>query len=432
MSVNPPGNFLWYPEPTEEQIGRFAELCAGDDDCRTRTDDLAATVRDTAADLPERWLFLPIKEGNVRVVSMFGLFDTTPQAGTSYAPRTFDVWLSAAEGDASGLWLTSLIGDLLVPDLFVYGQHAAAGLSDAEASRDYFAAYASGYETDLAYASTSFGFARGRLADAWPVPDEVEAYADVRPSEVETLLVSGELDVATPPQIAAEQLLPQLANGQQVILPGFGHQSTVFTEQPEASTRLITTFYDSGGVDDSLVAPIELDFDPGLTFGALAKVALAVLIALAALAALALALVARRVHTKGRIGTASSAALRSALPVVLGLGGWSLAALVALATMPAVHIDHALVVVLGSGLPIGLGIYWAWGRRDRSASTRQAGLALSLMGALVGAWLGFLATGGLLGVVTGIIGAILGANLALLLLDVSRPFTDSAPEGQVP
>src|SRR5829696_5580743 len=67
VAVNPPGNFLLDADTTDEQIGRYAALCADDDSCRTRTDDLAATMRRTAADIPDRWLFLPIKDANVRV-----------------------------------------------------------------------------------------------------------------------------------------------------------------------------------------------------------------------------------------------------------------------------------------------------------------------------------------------------------------------------
>jgi hypothetical protein len=68
-----PGAFLFDADTTDEQIGRYAALCAADDSCRTRTDDLAATMRRTATDIPDHWLFLPIKDANVRVVSMLGL-----------------------------------------------------------------------------------------------------------------------------------------------------------------------------------------------------------------------------------------------------------------------------------------------------------------------------------------------------------------------
>ena len=66
------------------------------------------------------------------------LFDTTPNA-TPNAPMTLDAWLSAAEGDASGLWFDSLVGDLMFPSVFVWGEYLSVGQPDRQAARDYFA-----------------------------------------------------------------------------------------------------------------------------------------------------------------------------------------------------------------------------------------------------------------------------------------------------
>jgi pimeloyl-ACP methyl ester carboxylesterase len=98
VGVNPPGNFLWDPQ-TDEQIGRYADLCSKDTSCSSRTDDLAASMRRTGGDMPDRWLFLPIQASSVRIYSFNGLLEST-----SAAPMTLDSWLSAAEGDASGFW----------------------------------------------------------------------------------------------------------------------------------------------------------------------------------------------------------------------------------------------------------------------------------------------------------------------------------------
>src|SRR5215211_6229549 len=95
VAVNPPGAFLFDADTTDEQIGRYAALCAHDDSCRARTDDLAATMRRTVADMPDRWLFLPIKDANVRVVSLFGLIDSTAPTSTPPAPTTLDPFLEA-------------------------------------------------------------------------------------------------------------------------------------------------------------------------------------------------------------------------------------------------------------------------------------------------------------------------------------------------
>ena len=40
------------PEATDELIGRYSRLCARDASCSNRTDDLAASMRKTAADIP--------------------------------------------------------------------------------------------------------------------------------------------------------------------------------------------------------------------------------------------------------------------------------------------------------------------------------------------------------------------------------------------
>jgi pimeloyl-ACP methyl ester carboxylesterase len=418
VAVNPPGAFLLDPDTTDEQIGRYAALCADDDSCRARTDDLAATMRRTVADMPDRWLFLPIKDANVRVASVFGLIDSTPAASPTPAPMTLDAWLSAANGDASGFWFTSVFGDMLFPDLFVRGQYAAAAMLDAQAARDYFAR-GPGDLSNLGRAATAFTWGGGELADAWPAAPDEDTYSRVRTSEVETLLIGGDLDPMTPPQVATTQLLPYLPNGHQVVLPGFGHQLTVFGEQPETGSRLINTFFDSGQVDDSLYVPASVDFTPSMTFGAIAKITLGAMLALAALTVLSLLVMARRVRTQGRIGPKSAALLRSVYPLLLGLGGWCLGALIVLTTMPGVRIDNELLVILSVGVPIGLGTYWAWVHRAFSARSKRVGLAAAAAGALAGAWLGFHATDGPLALLTAIVGALAGANLALLVLDMS-------------
>ena len=96
-----------------------------------------------------------------------------------------DSWLAASDGDASGLWLTSLIADAFFPGEFVWGEFASAARLDAQQART-----TSRAERLLIRASLvrpAFGWGGGRLIDAWPaLPDEDE-YADVRTSNVETL-----------------------------------------------------------------------------------------------------------------------------------------------------------------------------------------------------------------------------------------------------
>jgi pimeloyl-ACP methyl ester carboxylesterase len=86
VGVNPPGHFLWDAKTTGEQLRRYAALCVEDESCRTRTDDLAASVYAAYDRIPSRWWFLPIKKGNVRALALFGMFKATSD-GAGPMPR---------------------------------------------------------------------------------------------------------------------------------------------------------------------------------------------------------------------------------------------------------------------------------------------------------------------------------------------------------
>lgn len=428
VGANPPGHFLWDPRTVDEQIGRYADLCAADAGCRARTDDLAAALRRTAAAMPDRWLFLPINESNARVFTFFGLMESTPAEAPLSAPTTLDAWLSAAEGDASGLWLQSLFLDLF-PMPFVWGQYAAAAGLDARAAREYFSA-GDQERGSLGWVGSAFPWGGGRLADAWPAAPDEDLYSRMRPSAVETLLIGGALDTATPPQVATRELLPYLPNGHQVVLPGLGHTASFFADQPAAGNRLINTFFASGRVDDSLYTPQAVDFTPGTTLTRLAKTLLAAMALIAVAALLSLLWMAVRLRRGRPFGLGASAALRSVWAAVLGLGGWSFGVLIVLAAWPAAHAGDAWLTVLASGLPIGAGVALAWLDPAAPRSRRVAGVVAAVGDALIGAWLGFLATSGLLAVLTALAGAAAAANLALIGLDASSwvaPAANGAP-----
>ena len=419
IGANPPGNFLWSGKTTDEQIRKYARLCAQDDSCSRRADDLVATIQRTNADIPDSYFGLPIKEGNVRVASFYGMVETSSENAPLNGPMTLGSWLAADDGDASGFWLQSVLADLAFPKVFVWGQMAAMGRADAAAVKQYFS-----HERNdggiLGNPGADFLWAGGKLVDAWPAaPDESE-YSRMRRSNVETLVISGDLDFATPPQVATKELLPYLPNGHQVVLKGFGHSGSVWADQAEAGTHLINTYLDTGKVDRSHYKPQRVDFTPEVTQTALGKGIAAGLVGLAALAVLSLLWMAGRVHFFGRYGRKSSATLRSVYPVVLGLGGWFLGVIVVVTTMPGTALDDWRLAALSVSVPIGLGLYFAWMNREWASRVKALGFVAALAGALVGGWLGFHVTEGLLALVTTIAGAIAGGNLALIGFDIAR------------
>jgi pimeloyl-ACP methyl ester carboxylesterase len=416
IGVNSPGNYLWNPKAIDEQVDRYSKLCSQDDSCSGRTNDLAALLNET--EIPDRWFFLPIKQGNVKIATFFGLFETTQELPAPiYASTTLSSWFSAADDDASGFWFQSLAADLFYPGSFVWGEYAAVGRTDAQRAKDYFAADVS--DSNLGYAGSKFAWAGGRLAEAWPVEPDEDEYDRVRTSKVETLLIGGQVDFSTPPQNATKELLPYLPNGHQVVLPGYGHSTSFWEDQPEAGTKLVSTFFDTGEVDDSGYEPQPIDFTPELAQPSLAKGMAGTMVGLAVLTVLSLLWMPLRLRKRRRYGLKTSATLRSLYPIVLGLGGWFLGVLLVITALPGTPLDNTLLAVLSIGAPVGLGIYWAWLDRERPGRTNGAGFGLAMGGALVGAWLGFHAGTDLLALVTSIVGASAGANLALIGLDIA-------------
>jgi pimeloyl-ACP methyl ester carboxylesterase len=416
IGVNPPGRFLWDARTTGEQIRRYAALCAQDASCRSRTPDLTASLHSAYEHVPGRFWFLPIKKGNVKAAAFFGLINATADgAGPIPAPKTIDTLLSASKGDGSGAWFLSLMAELAFPRAQVWGDVAAVGRSDAAYARRFFANGADRGSV-IGAPGTDLIWAGGRLLDAWPASPDENQYTQVRDSKVETLLVGGKLDFATPPQNATRELLPHLPNGHQVVLRGVGHADDFWAYEPAASTRLLETFFDTGRVDTSLYTANRLDFTPSVGHGTIAKIVLAVMLGFAGLAVLSLLWLSLRRRPFGRKG---SAAVRSLYVVLLGIGGWFLGVLIVLTALPTVALYDALLSALSVAVPIGLGVYLAWVNRAWSAGTKATGFAAAAGGALVGAWLGFNVMEGLFALLTTVAGAVAGANLTVLGLDIA-------------
>ena len=91
------------------------------------------------------------------------------------------------------------------------------------------------------------------------------------------LLVSGSIDFNTPVKFVRDDLFPSLSNGQLVVLSEYGH-GEFLNLQPEATKRLLTSFYDTGVGDDSLYTYQPVDFSVGFlnSFPNLAKLIVAV------------------------------------------------------------------------------------------------------------------------------------------------------------
>jgi hypothetical protein len=237
-------------------------------------------MRRLSEDLPDRWLFIPIDEGAVKLFTHIMLFESIQPPGMPVplsGPAAVDMWLSAAGGDASGMALLSMGRNLFLPNLWTWGEglSLAASVDDYyDPTRDYWAAF----EAPGTILGSPMSLMLWRMGAAWPTHPIPQAYRRMQPSDVETLLISGSIDFSTPPQFATEELLPYLSNSEQVILKDLGHTGSFWSSQPKARMHMLNTFYDTGQVDSSLYTYQPLDFDVGLGWPALAKLLLAVVV----------------------------------------------------------------------------------------------------------------------------------------------------------
>lgn len=429
LGVNPPGHFIYNGAILDQQLKHYSSICAADPTCRAATPNLAESMRHTAANMPRRWLFLPIERGNVLLSTQFGMAETISAGSPLVAPVVLNSWIAAAHGDPSGLWLMSLLSRLIFPHALTWGQADAAVQLDSGAAGRYFSSTA-GHGTIIGDPGSDLLWDGGKVVGAWPANPSQNQYTAVPDSDVSTLLIGGTVDIQTPAQNATRELLPHLRNGHQVILSELGHTTDFWNFDHSAGTHLLTTFYATGKVDTSGYAKHKIGFSPG-TFTTMAKYLLAIMLGLVVLAAATLAWAVFRVRRRGAAGRKTGLAMRTAGGFVVGLGGWFLGVLTALTFLTSVPLSSEPLAVLSVGLPVALVLYLAWTRRDAGRVAKTRGLLAATAGALIGGWYGFTVMPGLTGLFATIVGAIAAGNIALIALGLIGERSRNAAERSI-
>jgi len=289
IGVNTPGRFIWNPADVDKMIGYLSELCAQDVTCNRRTSDFAQTMYDVNHNMPKRWLFFNIDQDTIRFGTHM-LFFLNPQM-----PVVFDAYLAAAEGDPSGLAMLNLMAGMAPNQLILGDQFSKGGTIDLD---KYLG------NKRISAGNSIMGAPLTEmiwpLAEAWPVELIPKDLREFQESDVEMLLVNGTVDFSTPP-IALDEAKPYFHNAQMVLLPEFSHTGDVFTLQPEAFERLITSYYDTGVADDSLYVYQPLSFKPSMSLTVVAKLLVAAIVVLPALVILGLVLAVRRIRRRRTI-----------------------------------------------------------------------------------------------------------------------------------
>jgi pimeloyl-ACP methyl ester carboxylesterase len=261
VGVNPPGHFIWDPKKTGEILRTYDELF------RTQTPDstlsLSESIRKALQDLPEKWTCFKLDRDKIKAASFVMLYRKKS------AILVFDSFRRAAtQKDYSGLYLLQLAYDYLVPGMFAWGDlfNKGAG-ADWDPDRDYRRLL----ETDRDQIGAPLSLLTWGAAGKWPLFRLEEVYRKVHFDSTETLMIGGNLDISTPPDYAAKELLPYMPGARQIIMENMAHVDDLMYLQKKAFDHLVAGFFKKGTVDSSLFSKEVVNFKPAVSLNTLAK-----------------------------------------------------------------------------------------------------------------------------------------------------------------
>ena len=265
FAINPPGRFIWDPEMVDAKINYYGNLWRNDPEAVAKSPDIVKTMQYVLDTLPQEWNGMPVMPDRVKFATQFMLFHTDSAA------QVFDAYVAAEQDDYSGLAFLSIAVYDTIATTPTWGDYLPKGLTaDYDPNRDYEAEIHPPGSIIGSPAMILFAGAKYIEGPGTFIPEE---YRQLQFSDVETLLVNGNIDTSTPVE-NAQELLPYLRNGELVVLSEMGHTHDVDGMQPEAFHHLVATFYREGVADDSMFTYEPMNFTPAMTYQQLAEMVL--------------------------------------------------------------------------------------------------------------------------------------------------------------
>ena len=262
-AVNAPGRFVWEPEMIDSMFIYLGDQWKKNPECVAKTPDIIQTIQNELSSLPKKWRKVTINPDKVKIMMFMMAYSRSGIA------RIFDAFVAAEKGDYSGLAFLSMGYDQLPNSPWMnWGDNfSKGGSADYDPDKNYETAIEPpgsiiGSPMSKIFAVMSYG--------GWPIAQISEEYRELRYSEVEILMLSGNIDISTPAQNGTK-MLEYLPNGHQVVLSDHGHDLEAI--EIDAYHTLVNIFYLTGEVDASGFSDIPIDFNnPKPTFQKMGKI----------------------------------------------------------------------------------------------------------------------------------------------------------------
>lgn len=260
---------LWEPEIIDRKLRRYGELWQADPEAVARTPDIIRTIEKVLRALPGEWRGVRIDPDKVRLSAWYMLKEAKGAA------QVLDAFAAAEQGDLGGLAVLSWGYDTeLKKELaWEYGSYHGEFFSKVmstglDPARDWVAEMdPPGSILGSPAAKLLWGTAsRG----GWPMRVIAPEYCRNDSTEVEALVLMGNLDFSSPHEYVRDELMPYLKRGRLVVLSEMGH-TDVARLQHEAFYHLASRFFAEGAVDTSRFVYKKIDFTPAETLSAYAR-----------------------------------------------------------------------------------------------------------------------------------------------------------------
>ncbi len=240
----PQGNLLPNPYSVEKYINKYDSIYTLQKHPKYKG-SIKQAMKLAINNMPKKWSGFKLSIDKIKTGTVNSLYST------GFATLAFDAYFKAAyTDDYSNLFLLQKIYDASRSDIIgdVYAKSVTADLTG---ENQQLLERKNIRETDTLTLGSNYALLYGGTYKAWglkPIPSKFQ-----HPKKLtnEVIVISGDLDFRTPPEVTEKELMPYLINGQHLILDNSSHIDILKTVIE--SSEFLKKFYTDGVTDKNLL-----------------------------------------------------------------------------------------------------------------------------------------------------------------------------------
>jgi pimeloyl-ACP methyl ester carboxylesterase len=244
IGAAPQGSMLMNPEDIEKYISKYDSIFASQIPSKYEI-RLKEAMKTAFDNMPKKWGGFTLNMEKIKTGTVNALY------ATGFATMVFDAYYNAAlKQDYSGLFLMQKVYDMgrsnAVGDVF-----AKSVSADLTPEVQLLLGRENIRKSDTLLLGSNYALLYGGTYKAWglkPIPSNLQ-----QPQKLnnEIVVVSGDLDFRSPPEVTEKKLMPYLNKGQHIVLENSSHLDILKTVL--SSPEFLGKFFTSGIADKTLL-----------------------------------------------------------------------------------------------------------------------------------------------------------------------------------